>query len=63
MFTGEHVKYTDLFKIFTAKEVQVKFSRPVALNVDGETFLDVTEYSVKSAALLKNNAECEMQSV
>jgi diacylglycerol kinase family enzyme len=34
--------------IFTGKEITVKFESPRALQVDGETVLDVTEYTVKA---------------
>ena len=30
------------------KSVRVKFDRPTALQIDGETILNVTEYSVES---------------
>ena len=35
------------------KQITVKFDRPVALQIDGETILGVTEYTVESAALAK----------
>ena len=53
IFKGRHVAHTDIFEIFTGKEVRVKFDRPVALQIDGETVLGVTEYTVKSHSLLK----------
>lgn len=47
IFKGEHVKITDHVHIIKGKNVRVKFDRPVALQIDGETVLNVTEYSVK----------------
>lgn len=47
IFKGEHVKKTKIVKIFKGKKVRVEFDRPVALQVDGETILNVTEYSVQ----------------
>lgn len=47
IFKGEHVKKTKIVKIFNGKKVRVEFDRPVALQVDGETILNVTEYSVQ----------------
>ena len=47
IFKGEHVQHTDMVRIFTGKTVTVKFDRPTALQIDGETIKNVTEYSVK----------------
>ena len=41
------VQHTDMVKIFTGKTATVKFDRPTALQIDGETIKNVTEYSVK----------------
>lgn len=53
IFQGEHVKYTKIVKIFTGKDIRVKFDRPCPLQVDGETFLDVTEYHVMAQSFAK----------
>ena len=37
-----------MVKVFTGKEITVKFDRPCALQIDGETVLGVTEYKVKA---------------
>lgn len=47
LFKGEHVKYTKHIDILCGKEIKVEFDRPSPLQIDGETILDVTEYSVK----------------
>ena len=44
IFKGEHVKKTDIVSIFTGNDIRVKFSRPCAAQIDGETVLNVTEY-------------------
>ena len=49
IFKGEHVKKTKMIKLFKGHEIKVEFDRPCALQIDGETVLGVTEYSVKSA--------------
>lgn len=49
LFTGEHVKHTDMVRIFTGHTVKVVFDRPSPLQIDGETIRDVTEYEVHSA--------------
>ena len=45
IFKGEHVSKTDMVKIFTGNEIKVRFSRPCAAQIDGETVLNVTEYT------------------
>lgn len=57
IFKGEHVKHTDVFEVLTGHEITVEFDRPTALQVDGETVLDVTSYTVRSAALANKRAE------
>lgn len=46
VFKGEHVKYKKLISFVTGKEITVKFDLPTALQIDGETVVGVTEYSV-----------------
>lgn len=48
VYKGKHIKYTKVIDIFKGKEITVKFNRPTALQIDGETVLAVTEYSVKA---------------
>ena len=50
IFKGEHVKHSECIDIVRADEVTVKFDKPCALQIDGETILNVTEYSAKSSA-------------
>ena len=54
IFKGEHVKFTKYIDIVRADEVTVKFDKPCALQIDGETILSVTEYSAKSSAKVKS---------
>lgn len=49
IFKGEHVKHTKVIEIFSGKSITVKFDRPTALQVDGETLLGVTEYTVTAS--------------
>lgn len=49
IFTGEHVKKTSMVEVLQGHEITVKFDKPMALQIDGETILDVTEYTVTSA--------------
>lgn len=44
IFKGEHIKHTGMVVIHKGKDISVKFDRPTALQIDGETVLGVTEY-------------------
>ena len=48
IFKGEHVKHTEMSEVLTGHEIKVEFDRPCALQIDGETILGVTEYSVSA---------------
>ncbi len=48
IFKGEHVKHSEMVEILRGYEITVEFDRPTALQIDGETVLGVTSYSVKS---------------
>lgn len=48
IFKGEHVKHTSMVAIHTGHEISVEFDRPTPLQIDGETVLDVTSYTVRS---------------
>lgn len=50
IFKGTHVRYKKNVDILSGHRITVKFDRPVALQVDGETVLDVTEYQATSYA-------------
>ena len=46
IFKGEHVEKKNIVEIFTGREIEVRFSRPCAAQIDGETVLNVTRYKV-----------------
>jgi len=48
LFKGEHVKHKDAVEIFCGHEITVEFDSPRALQIDGETVLDVSSYTAKS---------------
>ena len=51
IFKGEHVGKKKMVSVLTGNEVSVRFSRPCAAQIDGETVLNVTEYrAVQPAA-------------
>lgn len=48
IFQGTHVKNTKYVSVHCGNEITVKFDSPRALQIDGETILDVEQYSVKT---------------
>ena len=46
IFKGEHVKYIKMVDVREGKDITVEFSRPCALQIDGETILDVKKYRI-----------------
>ncbi|MBO7197120.1 MAG: diacylglycerol kinase family protein [Clostridia bacterium] len=48
IFKGEHVKHTEMVSVLKGNNVTVTFDRPCALQIDGETVLDVQSYTVKT---------------
>lgn len=47
IFKGLHVKYTKMIDIQKGSEITVKFDKPTALQIDGETVLGVSEYTAR----------------
>ena len=52
IFNGEHVKHTKYVDVLVGKEITVKYDAPSPLQIDGETVVGVSEYTVRSAALV-----------
>ncbi len=52
IFKGEHIKKRKAVDVLVGKEITVKFDSPRALQIDGETVLNVTEYTARSSALV-----------
>ena len=46
IFTGEHVKYTDVYDVLTGHSINVEFEEPQSLQIDGETINNVRSYCV-----------------
>ena len=53
IFKGTHPRHTKYIDIVKCDEVTVKFDTPCALQIDGETILDVTEYTAYSRNAVK----------
>lgn len=48
IFKGQHIKKTKMVTVLSGKNIKVAFDRPTALQIDGETILDVSECEAKS---------------
>lgn len=48
IFKGEHVKHTEMVAVHTGRNITVEFDCPTALQIDGETILGVTGYTIKT---------------
>lgn len=49
IFKGEHVAHKDMVEIHTGKDILVEYEKPCAVQVDGETILDVSSVHIRSA--------------
>ena len=47
IFKGEHIKHKKHVKVIEGKEITVEFDTPCALQIDGETVLDVKTYTAR----------------
>lgn len=61
IFKGEHIRHREMVSVLTGREITVRFDRPTALQIDGETVLGVTEYSVHAPAPLAAPSEVPAQ--
>lgn len=50
LFKGEHLKHTAMIEVLSGHEITVEFDEPCALQIDGETVLDVTSYTAHKCA-------------
>ena len=48
IFKGEHIKQKKMVAVHTGHDITVEFDRPTALQIDGETYLNVTKYRARS---------------
>ncbi len=59
LFKGEHVKHKKHITILEGKEITVSFDSPTPLQIDGETVLGVTEYTVHATPCTPVDAQPE----
>lgn len=45
IFKGTHVRYKKQIDVLVGRQIRVEFDRPVALQIDGETILNVSSYT------------------
>ncbi len=53
IFKGEHIKHDKIVTVLSGYDVKVSYAAPAAVQVDGETILDVTEYTATAKAAVK----------
>ncbi|MCR4901161.1 MAG: hypothetical protein K5907_10145 [Treponema sp.] len=46
IFKGKHITHTDIYEVKLGHEIRVEFDKPCALQIDGETYLNVKYYTV-----------------
>ena len=54
IFKGEHINKANSTKLIKGKDIYVKFNCPTALQIDGETIRNVTEYRAVSSTLVNS---------
>lgn len=61
IFKGNHVKVTKVVSVYKGHEMSVRFDRPTALQIDGEVFSGVTEYTVRTAVAERQKSGTEQE--
>ena len=49
IFKGKHIEHSECVNVLSGHEIEVEFDHPSALQIDGDTILDVTKYTVSAA--------------
>ena len=63
IFKGEHIKHTEMVAVHKGHEIKVEFNMPTALQIDGETVVGVTEYTVSTGKAANKKEETEAAAV
>ena len=53
IFKGEHIKHKKIVTVLSGYDMKVSYDAPAAVQVDGETIPDVTEYTATAKAAVK----------
>ena len=56
IFKGTHIRATKVVSMFKGHHIHVRFDRPTALQIDGEVFSGVSEYTVTTATAERRGA-------
>ena len=59
IFKGKHVDHKKIVDVLTGREITVEFDRPTPLQVDGETYVNVSRYTVSASAPADSGSEKE----
>lgn len=51
IYSGKHISYTKYVTVISGRDITVEYSRPTALQIDGETVTGVTKYRAVSHAV------------
>lgn len=63
IFKGNHIKATKVVSMYKGHHIHVRFDRPTALQIDGEVFSGVSEYTVTTAYAEQNTAQEKNDSI
>ncbi len=63
IFKGTHINATGVVSMFRGHEIHVRFDRPTALQIDGEVYTGVEEYSVTTSAAWAKREEAAAATV
>ncbi len=55
IYSGRHIRHTDVVAVHTGHEITVKFENPTPLQIDGETISSVTKFTVESGVKNHNS--------
>lgn len=61
LFKGDHIKHKKCISIFSGKEITVEFDAPRPAQVDGETVLGVSKYTVSASISTKKPVANEIE--
>jgi diacylglycerol kinase family enzyme len=53
IFKGEHIKHEKIVTVLSGYDIKVSYDAPAAVQIDGETILDVMEYTATAKAAVK----------
>lgn len=61
IFKGKHIEHKKMVEVLTGHEITVAFDRPTPLQVDGETYVNVSHYTVSAGAAIPSESASEAE--